>query len=174
MKSPLHELALKVGFEVVTAEEDYTDYEYTETISGVESISYLVRVFDNQPEKDALTFEGIINVLPKKLKKHIFKLVKGTNKKLDEKAYELAIFAIDEYRSKCVYTKLSEYGALLNVDIAALGYEFSYNMSKKDAKACLAKIERALPMEYAPVLGKIKKLEYKIGYVKNNKITAKV
>jgi len=24
-------------------------------------------------------------------------------------------------------------------------------------------------MEYAPVLGKIKKIEYKIGYIKNNK-----
>ncbi len=167
----MHELALKVGFEVVNVEEDYTDYEYNEKVSGVESISYIIKVNDKATSEQArLTFDAILTVLPKKLKKRIYKLVKGTDIATDEKSIELAIFAVEEYRAKCDYNRLKEYGSLLGVDIEKLGYHFTYNLSKKDARACLAKIERTLPMNLAPVLGKIKKIEYKIGYVKNNKI----
>ena len=170
MKSVLHDLALKVGFEVVNVEDDYTDYEYTERISGVESISYIIKVVDDdQPENVKVTFEAIINVLPKDLKKKIHKLIKRSNIAEDEKAIELVIFAIDEYRAKCDYTRLTEYGSLLGIDIEKLGYQFTYNLSKKDARILLTKIENSLPMELAPALGKIKKLEYKIGYLKNNK-----
>jgi len=58
---------------------------------------------------------------------------------------------------------------LLGVDIEQFGYSFKYNLNKKEYNDILARIEQALPMEYAPVLGKIKKLDYKIGYIKNNK-----
>lgn len=170
MKSNLHELATKVGFEVVNVDDGFINYEFNERISGVESISYIVKVVDNAAsDKARLTFDAIVNVLPKKLKKRIYKLVKHSNVGEDEKAIELVIFAIDEYKAKCDYNKLSEYGALLGLNLEEMGYSFSYNLGKKDVKAILAKIEQALPMEYAPVLGKIKKLDYKIGYVKNNK-----
>ncbi len=171
MRSTLHELATKVGFEVVNVEDGYTNYEYNEKVSGVESISYIIQVVDDaSSDRAQLTFDAIINVLPKKLKKRIYKLVKHSNITADEKSLELVMFAIDEYKAKCDYNKLKEYGELLGVDIEKMGYAFTYNLSKKDAKAMLAKIERALPMEYAPILGKIRKIDYKIGYVKNNKI----
>ena len=167
MRSDLHDLALKVGFEVVNVEDNYTNYEYNEKISGVESVSYIIKVVDDDnSENRALTFEAIINVLPKKIRKRIFKLVKHGDELVDEKAVELAIFAVDEFRTKCDYSRLKEYGELLKVDIEKLGYRFSYNMSKKDIRSCMAKIEQAVPMEYAPALGKIKKLEYKIGCLK--------
>lgn len=171
MRSALHELALKVGFEVVNVEEDYTDYEYTEKISGVESISYIIKVEDKATSEQArLTFDAILTVLPKKLRKRIYKLMKGTDIATDEKSIELAIFAVEEYKAKCDYNMLKEYGRLLNVDIEKLGYHFTYNLSKKDARTCLAQIEHSLPIKLAPVLGKIKKIEYKIGYIKNNKV----
>lgn len=169
MRSNLHDLALKVGFEVVNVEDGYTDYEYAEKVSNVESVSYIIKVVDDDDEGNVrMTFDAIVNVLPKKLKKRIYKLIKHSNISADEKAVELVCFAVDEFRAKCTYSKLKEYGDLLNVDIEKLGYHFTYNMNKKDAKACMAKIEQALPMEKAPILGKIKKLEYKIGYLKNN------
>ena len=174
MRSNLHDLALKVGFEVVNVEDGYTDYEYTEKVSGVESVSYIIKVVDDDNKENAqLTFEAIINVLPKKIRKRIYKLVKRSDVTADEKAVELASFAIDEFRAACDYSKLKEYGQLLGVDIEKLGYRFSYIMTKKDIRSCLAKIEQALPMEYAPVLGKIKKLDYKIGYVKSNSLGKK-
>lgn len=170
MRSMLNELATKVGFEVVNVDDDFINYEFSQRVSGVETISYIIKVEDNATEESAkLTFEAIVNVLPKKLKRKIQKLVKKSDVSSDEKSLELVMFAIDEYKAKCDYNRLKEYGLLLGVDIEALGYYFTYNLSSKDYKAILAKIEQALPMEYAPVLGKIKKIEYKIGYIKNNK-----
>lgn len=170
MKSSLHELATKVGFEIVNVDDGFINYEFNEKISGVESVSYIIKVEDNPSEYKAnITFDAIINVLPKKLKKRIYKLVKNSNISEDSKSIELVMFAVDEYRVKCDYNRLKEYGALLGVDIEKLGYMFTYNLSKKDFRHILAKIEQALPMEYAPVLGKIKKIDYKIGFVKNNK-----
>ncbi len=169
MKSTLHELATKVGFEIVNIDDGYTNYEFNEKVSGVESISYIIQVVDDaSSDKMKLTFDAIINVLPKKLKKRIYKLVKHSDIAVDEKSLELVMFAIDEYKVKCDYNKLKEYGQLLGVDIEKLGYTFTYNLSKKDVKSIIAKIEQAVPMEYAPILGKIRKIDYKIGYVKNN------
>ncbi len=169
MRSNLHDLALEVGFEVVNVEDGYTNYEYNEKLSGVESVSYIIKVVDNdQPENAILTFEAIINVLPKKMRRRIHKLTKHMSIATDEKAIELAIFAVKEYKAKCDYTRLKEYGALLGVDIESLGYNFTYNLSKKDYRSCLAKIESALPMKYAPILGKIRRLDYKISYIKSH------
>ncbi len=168
MKSSLHSLATAVGFEVVNVDDGFINYEFTEQISGIESVSYIIKVVDDATdEKAELTFEAIINVLPRKLKKRIYKLIKHKGP-IEEKNIELAMFAIEEYKAKCEYNKLKEYGLLLGVDIEKIGYCFTYNLNKKDAKAILAKIEQAVPMEYAPVLGKIKNIEYKIGFVKTN------
>ena len=169
MSNTLNELATKVGFEVVNVDDGFINYEYNEKVSGVESISYIIKVMDKAPkDKELLTFEAIINVLPKKLKKKIYKLVKHSDV-AEEKNLELVMFAIDEFKAKSDFCKLKEYGLILGVDIEKLGYSFTYNLNKKEYNDILAKIEQALPMEYAPVLGKIKKIDYKIGYVKNNK-----
>jgi len=169
MSKTLNELATKVGFEVVNVDDGFINYEYNERVSGVESISYMLQVFDNAPkDKALLTFEAIVNVLPKKLKKKIHKLIKHSDV-AEEKNLELVMFAIDEYKAKSDYSRLKEYGLLLGVDIEKLGYNFTYNLTKKEYNDILAQIEQALPMEYAPVLGKIKKIDYKIGYIKNNK-----
>ena len=170
MKSNLHELATKVGFEVVNVDDGFINYEFNQRVSGVESVSYIIKVVDDvTSDKARLTFDAIVNVLPKKLKKRIYKLVKHSDISADEKSIELVMFAIDEYRAKCDYNKLKEYGALFGLDIEAMGYPFSYILSKKDIITIVARIEQEVPMEYAPALGKIKKLDYKIGYVKNNK-----
>jgi len=170
MKSTLNELATKVGFEVVNVDDGFINYEFNEKVSGVESISYIIKVEDNTTrDKALLTFEAIINVLPKKLRKRIYKLVKNVDISTDEKSLELVLFAIDQYQAKCDYNKLKEYGQLLGVDIEKLGFYFTYNLNKKDYNTILSIIEQAIPMEYAPVLGKIKKIDYKIGYIKNNK-----
>lgn len=168
MKKFLHELATVVGFEVVNVDDNFINYEFNEKLSNIESISYIIQVADNMPkDKYILTFEAIIDVLPKKFRKRIYKLVKHSDIYEDDKSNELVLFAINEYRANCDYNKLKEYGTLLNVDIEKLGYNFTYNLGKKEKKSIMAKIEQKLPMELAPVIGNIKKIEYKIGYIKN-------
>ena len=169
MNKTLNELATKVGFEVVNVDDGFINYEYTEKISGVESVSYMLQILDNaSKDKQVLTFEAIINVLPKNIRKKIYKLIKHSDVS-EEKNLELVMFALDEIKAKSDYSRLREYGLLLGVDIEKLGYNFKYILNKKEYNDILARIEQALPMEYAPVLGKIKKLDYKIGYIKNNK-----
>ena len=168
MKNFLHELATAVGFEVVNVDDGFINYEFSENISNIENVSYIIQVADSMTrDKYILTFEAIINVLPKNFRKRIYKLVKHSDIYEDDKSNELVLFAINEYRFGCIYNKLKDYGALLNVDIEKLGYNFTYNLSKKAQKTIMARIEQNLPMELAPVVGNIKKIEYKIGYIKN-------
>ena len=169
MSNSLNELAIKVGFEVVNVDDGCTNYEYNERVSGVESISYIIKVIDKPTKSEqVLTFEAIVNVLPKKLKKKVKKLTKHSDMS-DEKNIELVIFAVDEFKAKSDYSKLKEYGLLLGKDIEKMGYNFKYFLTKKEYSDIISKIEQALPMEYAPVLGNIKNIDYKIGYIKNNK-----
>lgn len=169
MKNNLHDLALAVGFEVVNVDDGFTNYEFNEKLTGVESVSYIIKVLDNMtPERYALTFDAIVNVLPRKFKKRVYKLVKHSNVAEDEKCLELVLFAVNQYRDKCEYNKLKEYGELLGVNIEDLGYNFSYNLGKKEAKAIISKIEQKIPMELSATVGKMRKLEYKIGFVKKN------
>ena len=169
MGNPLNELACKVGFEVVNVDDGFINYEYNERVSGVESVSYIIKIADKPTKTEQLlTFEAIVNVIPKKLKKKINKLIKHSDIS-EDKSIELVMFAVDEFKSKSDYSRLKEYGLLLGVDIEKLGYSFKYFLNKKEYNEILSKIEQALPMEYAPVLGKIKKIDYKIGYIKNNK-----
>lgn len=168
MKNKLHELATAVGFEIVNVDDGFINYEFNEKLSNIESVSYIIQIADvMQKDKYLLTFQAIIDVLPKKFRKRIYKLIKHSDIYEDNKSNELILFAINEYRKNCDYNKLKEYGALLNVDIEKIGYNFTYNLSKKDKKIIIANIEQKLPMELAPVIGNIKKIEYKIGYIKN-------
>lgn len=169
MKNNLHDLALAVGFEIVNVDDGFTNYEFNEKLTGVESISHTIKVLDNMtPERYQLTFDAIVNVLPRKFKKRVYKLVKHSNIAEDEKCLELVLFAVNQYREKCEYNRLKEYGELLGVNIEDIGYNFTYCLNKKDQKAIIAKIEQKIPMELSATVGKIKKLEYKIGFVRKN------
>ena len=165
----LHNLASTIGWEIVNVDEGFVNYEYVLKIGDIESLSYIVRISDNPTEEYfSRTFEALIQVLPKKFQKKLYKLIKNSNVK---ESMEIIIFAVDEYRQKTDFYKLYTYGLLLGVDLYKEGYAFEYVLSKKEKTKILARIEQELPMELAPVLGKIKKLDYKIGYLKHRNST---
>jgi len=169
VKNNLHDLALAVGFEVVNVDDGFINYEFNEHVSGIESISYTIRILDNMtPERYRQTFDAIVNVLPRAFKKRVYKLVKHSNVEEDEKCIELVLFAVTQYKEKCEYNRLKAYAEVLNLNLEEMGYPFTYNLGKKDEKTIIAKIEQYVPMEYAAPLGKIKKVEYKINFCKNN------
>ena len=64
---------------------------------------------------------------------------------------------------------LKEYGDLVGVNIEDYGYYFTYNMSNKKYRQILSLIESKLSVNEAPIVGKIKRIEYKIGYMKQNR-----
>ena len=170
MSANLQEIATLVGFEVVNLDDGFTNYEYNVRLASFESLSYVISI------KDKLTFAetkstlyAIIDVLPKGLKKKIYKLTKKFVQSNQENILDLVYYSIEEYRLKTPYNKLNEYAKLLGVDLVKNGYPFEYEMNKKKQKQILAFIENHLPLELAPVLGKIKKIDYKIGFLKNNK-----
>lgn len=172
MKNGLHDLATMVGFEVVNVDDGFTNYEFNQKITGVESVSYIIKVLDTMtPERFQMTFDAIVNVLPRKFKKRIYKLVKHSDLVNDEKCLELVMFEVSQYKEKCDYNKLKEYAELVGINLEDLGYGFTYELSDKEKKAIIAKIEQKVPMELAPALGKIKKIEYKIAFIKQNKRT---
>ena len=60
MRNTLNELATKVGFEVVNVDDGFINYEYNERVSGVESISYIIKVADKATKSEQLlTFDAI-------------------------------------------------------------------------------------------------------------------
>lgn len=161
----LHNLASTIGWEIVNVDEGFINYEYVLKTGEVESLSYIVRISEDPSEtyfKE--TFDALIQILPKKFQRKLRKLIKNSNIK---ESLEVVIFAIEEYRQKTDFHKLYTYGLLLGVDLYKEGYTFVYELSKKERTKILARIESELPMELSPILGKIKKLEYKIGYLKN-------
>ena len=161
----LHNLASTIGWEIVNVDEGFINYEYVLKTGEVESLSYIVRISEDPSEayfKE--TFDALIQILPKKFQRKLRKLIKNSNIK---ESLEVVIFAIEEYRQKTDFHKLYTYGLLLGVDLYKEGYTFVYELSKKERTKILARIESELPMELSPMLGKIKKLEYKIGYLKN-------
>ena len=72
------------------------------------------------------------------------------------------LYDLEEY-------SLKEYGDLVGLNIEDYGYYFTFNLSKKKARTIMALIESKLDLNDALVLGKMRKLEYKIGYMKQNK-----
>ncbi len=166
-KIDLHKLALTVGFEVVCVDEDYTNYEYMVRIRDIESMSYVLKI------KNKIDFEDVDNILqsiiimlPKKLRKKIKKLSKKRDENNIDNIIDLLCFTIEEYRAKTKYALLKEYGELVGVNLEDSGYFFTYTMPTKKYKQILSLIESKLSVDEAPIIGKIKKIEYKIGYLK--------
>ena len=164
-------MAETVGWVPTYVDEGYTGYEYVENVKNIESLCHVLKLYDDLTYQTYLpTFEAIIEVLPKKLIKKIKKLTKKCDEQNINNVLDLASYEVQEYRLKTTYNKLFEYGCLVGIDISSRGYPFQYEMNKKQKRKILSYIESSLPVELAPKLGKIKKLDYKIGYVKQNGI----
>lgn len=166
----LHKLALTAGFEVVCVDETHTSYEYMIRIRDIESMSYVLNIKNHIEFVDVDNIlQSIIIVLPAELKKKIKKLTKKTDESNIDNIIDLLCFTIEEFKSKTRYNMLKEYADLVGVDLEVCGYYFTYKMSKKKYKSILALIESKLSVDEAPIIGKIKKIEYKIGYMKQHK-----
>lgn len=165
----LHKLALTVGFEVVCVDEEYTNYEYMVRIKDIESMSYILKI-KNEPKFSEV--EDIIGstiiMLPKKLRKKIKKMMKKLDESNIENVIDLLCYTVSEYNGKTKYSKLKEYGELVGVNIEDYGYFFTYKLPKKKYAKILSLIESKLTVEEAPIVGKIRKIEYKIGYIKQH------
>lgn len=166
----LHKLALTVGFEVVCVDDDYTNYEYMIRIRDIESMSYVLQIKNRIEFIDVDNIlQSIIIVLPTELRRKIRRLTRKTDENNIENIIDLLCFTVEEYKSKTKYNLLKEYAELVGVDIEEQGYYFTYKMSNKKYKEILALIESKLSIEVAPIIGKIRKIEYKIGYMKQNR-----
>jgi len=167
----LHNLARAIGWVKVNEEEEYTSYEYRTQLSPKEAIVNVVRVYNEVTIDEFLeTLYILKNVLPKKLLKRVNKI---TNKLKPENilgALDAVCFAIDEYKTKCDYTKLCEYASIIGIDLKERGYGFQYEIDKRTYKQILTLIESNLPMQDATRLAKMKRLDYKIGYLKSHHI----
>lgn len=166
----LKEIATTIGWRFVNDGDRYGVYEYIKQENKYESICHILRIY-NDPSQEELyeMFETLKRVLPRKLKKALEKITKGVKLEELETVADIIKFTVEEYKSKTDYAKLNEYGKLLGVDIQKLGYSFKYKLTKKERAEILAKIEIALPIEIAPILGNIKKVDYKLAYIKKNK-----
>lgn len=166
----LHKLALTVGFEVVCVDDDYTNYEYMVRLRDIESMSYVLKIKNEISYLDVdVILQSILIVLPKRLRRKLKKLAKRKDENNIENIVDLLCFTVEEYRAKTDYSLLKEYGDLVGVDIEKLGYSFTYKMTKATYHKLLALIESKLSVEEAPIIGKIRRIEYKIGYLKQNR-----
>ena len=166
-KIDLHKLALTVGFEVVCVDEDCTNYEYMVRIGDIESMSYVLKIKNEIEYSDVdEILPSILLVLPTGLRKKIRKLIRKKDENNIENIIDLLCFTISEFKNKTKYNQLKEYGELVGLDIEDYGYYFTYNISKKKYSSAIALIESKLDVKDALVVGKIKKIEYKIGYLK--------
>lgn len=169
-KIDLHKLALTVGFEVVCVDDDYTNYEYMIRLRDIESMSYILKIKNTIVYSDVDNIlQSIIIVLPTELRRKIKKLIRKKDAKNIENVIDLLCYTISEYKNKTKYSLLKEYADIVGVDIEKHGYYFTYKMSKNTYRKILSLIESKLSVDEALVVGKIRKIEYKIGYVKQNK-----
>lgn len=169
-KIDLHRLALSAGFEVVCVDEDYTDYECVFRIGEIESMSYALKL-KNEPEFSEVDdiISSILVVLPKKLRKKVRKLMRKRDENNIDNIIDLLCFTISDYRDRTKYSMLKRYGELIGINIEDYGYYFTYKIPKKKYRKIVSLIESKLPIEDSLVVGKIKRLDYKIGYIKQNK-----
>ena len=169
-KIDLHNLALTVGFEVVCVDDDYTNYEYMIALRDIESMSYVLKIKNKIAYSDVEEIlQSIILVLPAKLRCKVKRLARKRDENNIDNIIDLLCFTISEYKAKTKYCLLKEYGDLVGIDIEKHGYYFNYKMPNKKYYEILALIESKLDLDDALILGKIKKIEYKIGYMKQNK-----
>ena len=172
-KNKLLELAELIGWQKTGEENGQFNLEYLQRINEIESLKHVVMLKTKLTDAEFLdVFGSIIAVLPKKLKKTIFKLTKQSSLDKKDDLLDLVSFTIEEFKAQSEFKKLTDYAEVLGVDLAKLGYGYSYELTKKQRSEIIAKIESVLPLEILPIVGKIKKTEFKMAYVKtrNEKI----
>lgn len=169
-KIDLHKLALAVGFEIVCVEDDCISYEYMVRVRDIESISYVLKL-KNDPDYSEVDeiINSIIIVLPNNLKRKVKKLMRKRDRENINNIIDLLCYTITEYKAKTKYSMLKEYGNLLGINIEDYGYHFSYKVPKKKYVKIISLIESKLTVEEAPILGKIKRLDYKISYINTHR-----
>ncbi len=166
----LHQLALIVGFEVVCVDDDCTNYEYMIRIRDIESMSYVLKIKNHIEFLDVDNIlQSIIIVLPADLRRKIRKLTKKTDENNIDNIIDLLCFTVEEYKLRTRYNLLNEYAKLLGINLEKEGYYFTYKMSKKRYKQIMAFIESKLDISVAPIIGKMHKIEYKIGFLRQHK-----
>lgn len=166
----LKDLATVIGWKLVNDDKGFSTYEYEVNVSKYENDSYIIRILDDPNELEIYEILlALIKVLPHRLKRKVNKLIGKFKVEDFGNLAEVAVFTIDEYKKSTDYAKLYEYGKIIGVDIEEKGYGFAYKLKKNKKAEILSVIEFNLPVELAPVLGKIRKIDYKIAYVKNSK-----
>lgn len=162
------DLARIIGWELITEDKGFSTYEFEIEESKYEHLAYVVRILDDPNELEIIEILlTLTKVLPIKLKCKVNKLIRRLKLEDIVNTIELIGFTIEEYKKQTKYAKLREYGRLLGINIEELGYKFDYRLKRPKKAEILSKIEIKLPMELAPVLGKIKNIDYKIAYIKN-------
>ena len=176
MKKPsecLKELAKVIGWRLVNEDNGFCIFEYEIHVSKHENDLFVVRILDEPNELETRELlSAILKVLPYKLRRKAEKLLGKFKMEDFANLTEVLCFTIEEYKRSTEFAKLEDYGKLLGVDLEQKGYKFEYKLKKNTRSEILSQIEVHLPMEIAPVLGKIRKLDYKIAYIKNKKIKA--
>ena len=172
-KSDLITLAEVIGWQKVNDDKGYSLYEYRKAVNKFEEISHLVKLLDEPT--DIEVYEMLLtlkNVLPYKLQRKLNKIIRNVKISSLPQIVEVISFTVDEYKQATKYSKLQQYGELLGVNLEDMGYKFMYKIPKKLQAEMLSKIELNLPMEITPTVGKIRKLDYKIAFLKkqNSKI----
>lgn len=164
----LKEIAKVIGWELITEDKGFSTYEFEIEESKHEHLAYVVRILDDPNELEVIEILlTLTKVLPFKLKCKVNRIINRLKLEDLSNTMELICFTVDEYKKKTDYAKLRRYGHLLGVDIEAGGHKFEYKLKRRKKAEILSQIEIALPMEIAPVLGKIKNIDYKIAYIKN-------
>lgn len=171
ISTQLKDLAKVVGWRLVNEDKGFCTYEYEIALNKHEHISHVVRILDEPNELEIYEILlSLIKVLPWKLKVKINKLISKVKTHELENVMEVVCFTIEEYKKKTEFYKLEEYAKLLGVDLQEKGFTYEYKLKKPRRAEILSHIEVNLPMELAPVLGKIRKTDYKIAYVKNKRL----
>lgn len=167
----LQDLASVIGWKLVNDDKGFKNFEYEICMSKYENISHVVRILDEPNEIEICEILlTLIKVLPSKLKRKVNKLMGKFKMEDFVNLSEVATFTIEEYKKSTEFYKLQVYGDMLGVNIEEKGYTFEYRLRKNKRSEILSVIENKLPMEIAPAVGKIKKIDYKIAYIKNNRI----
>jgi len=166
----LKDLATTIGWKLVNDDKGFSTYEYEVHVSKYENDSYIIRILDDPNELEIYEILlALIKVLPRGLKKKANKLIGKFKIEDISNLVEVAVFTIEEYKKSTDYAKLYEYGRLIGINIEEKGYPFEYKLKKNKRAEILSVIEFNLPVELAPVLGKIRKIDFKIAYMKNSK-----
>ena len=167
----LQDLARTIGWTLVNDDEGFSVYEFKEALNKYETVSHIVKIYDQPTEVELFDIlQTLKKVLPRKLNKKINKILKDVKIEDLANVVDVVSFAVEEYVAKTDFSKLKEYGELVGVNIESMGYKFKYKLPKREMAEIIAKIENNVPIEQAPILGRIKKLDYKIAYIKNQKI----